>query len=283
MKLRSDSRMQAAKTVIPLLLPDTHAVYVRAGLLLWHVELITVLASYLSNASSTLLRLPQELKDRIYHFVYAGYCIHVAYHPHQKLHGNRILLSTCLRMHCDDPCCYQLKVELSVGFLRTCRQAYHEARNVFYTANIYKFDEPTLGRTFLQRISDYNLILRSVHLTIRVSKRSDERQWDNTLHELAENFNTVQNLFIDVLQGLWVEGNYDYNYTRQRYSPALGKRPFLKGLLELKKLPLKTFEIGVDIWSPRLHHLAEAGDYSWTPDQKRAWARSIKSAVLGKD
>lgn len=48
MKLRSDSRMQAAKTVIPLMLPDTHAMYVRAELLLWHVELITVLGSAIS-------------------------------------------------------------------------------------------------------------------------------------------------------------------------------------------------------------------------------------------
>ena len=38
MKLRSDSRMEAApETAIPSMLPDTHSMYVRAELLLWHV------------------------------------------------------------------------------------------------------------------------------------------------------------------------------------------------------------------------------------------------------
>ena len=39
MKLRSDSRMEAeaASTVIPFMLADTHSMYVRAELLHWHV------------------------------------------------------------------------------------------------------------------------------------------------------------------------------------------------------------------------------------------------------
>ena len=38
MKLRSDSNVDAApETAIPLMLPDTHSMYVRADLLLWHV------------------------------------------------------------------------------------------------------------------------------------------------------------------------------------------------------------------------------------------------------
>lgn len=204
----------------------------------------------------------------------------MGYHPHHNPHWDRILLSTCLRIHCNMPYYCLPDTELLVGFLRTCRQAYHEARNVFYTANIFRIGDPIRGRTFLQRISDYNLVLRSIHLTIHIFMRNDERQWNSTLHQLAENFKTVQNLYIDIEQDLWSD---EADYHTGRYSPALGKRPFLKGLLELNKLPLKTFEICVDTGSPRVYHLAQAGDYTWTWDQKRAWAQSMKSAILGKD
>ena len=237
-------------------------------------------SSYISNASSSLLRLPPELKDRIYYFVHAKWCIHVDYHRHQNLHHERIRLGTCLRAHCDNPYYYLPEVMLPVPFLRTCRQMYHEARNVFYTANVFRIGDPKLGGLFLQRISDYGLALRSVHLNICVAKRNDERQWDNTLHELAENIKTVQHLYIDVKGHLW-NGHGEPNSLRT--NPSLGKRPFLKGLLALKKLPLKTFEICVDAGHPRFHHLVLPGDYTWTPEQMQAWAQSIQSAVLGKE
>ena len=171
----------------------------------------------------------------------------------------RIRLLTCLRTHCDDPYYYVPKVELPVAFHRTCRQAYHEARNAFYTTNIFRLHDPRVGRLFLQRISDYSLTLRSVHLNICINTRGDEHQWDHTLHQLAEDFKTVQNLYIDLEE-----------------HPRNMRRTFLKGLLELKKLPLKTFEICTNVYNPH--------DYPPSLlDQERAWARSMESAVLGKE
>ena len=213
--------------------------------------------------------------------MHSGYSIHVEYHPHQNPLRKRIRLAVYERIYCENPYYPLPNVELPVAFLKTCRQAYHEARNVIYTANMFKIRDPRLGRSFLQRISDYSLTLRSVHLNIHVSKRNDEREWDNTFHELAGNFKTVQNLYIHVREDLWDDF---IHYKTLRHSPAVGKRPFLRGLLELKKLPLKTFEISVDEGFPRRNYNSwPANDYSWTPDQKRAWARSIKSAILGKD
>ena len=188
-----------------------------------------------------------------------------------------------MRKHCDNPYYYLPKAELPVTFLRTCRQVYHEARNVFYATNIFRIGDPSISRLFSQRISLYSFTLRSVHLTICVTHRHDERQWDNALHELAKNVKTVQNVYIDVREHLWDERAY-YNF---RHTPTLGKRPFLGGLLELKKLPLKTFEISVG--GDHLRRYVQGqwqsnmSVYVWTTDQKREWARSMKSAILGRD
>ena len=210
--------------------------------------------------------------------MHGGRCIHVEFRPHQK---KRLRLATCMKSHCDNPYYYLANLELPLPFLRTCRQAYHEARNVFYTANIFRIGDPRVGRLFLQRISDYSLTLRSVHLNICVTKRKDEREWDDTLQELAENFKTVQKLYIDVRETLW--NMYECYSTTRRHSPAVGKKPFIRGLLELKKLPLKTFELSVWEGSPRNQPQVPTSVYSWTPDQKRAWVRSMKSAILSKD
>ena len=156
---------------------------------------------------------------------------------------------------------------------------YHEARNAIYTANIFKIDEARLGVLFLQRISNYSLTLRSVHLNICVLWRDDERQWDITLLELATNCKTLQNLYIDVRDNF----RDDLEFKTLRYGLSVGKRSFLRGLLQLKKLPLKTLEIWVDEGHPRHHPLVKVNDYSWMLDQRLEWARSMKSAILGKD
>lgn len=89
--------------------------------------------------------------------------------------------------------------------------------------------------------------------------RGDEHQWDYTLRQLAENFKTVQNLYIDLAE-----------------HPQNMRRTFLKGLLELKKLPLKTFEICTNVYDPLYYPPS-------LQDRERAWARSMESAVLGKE
>ena len=221
------------------------------------------------------------MKDRIYYFLYGGSYIHAEYHDrYQKFRSKRIHLVACDKFHCNNVYCSLPTLKLPLAFLRTCRQVYHEARNAIYTANIFEIGKARVGGLFLQRISNYSLTLRSVHLNIRVSTRDVERQWDNTLLELATNCKTLQNLYMDIKDNL----RNDLDYKTLQYGPAVGKRAFLRGLLQLKKLPLKTLEIWVDEGHPHHHHpLVKVNDYSWMLDQRREWAQSMKSAILGKD
>ena len=164
--------------------------------------------------------------------------------------------------------------------LTTCRQVYHEARNVFFSANTFEMDRPSSVHLFLRHLhlgTHRALSVRSLHLNIAIPDRNEERKWDNILHTLVEELYNVIHVYVDVEEEIW---NNCYSPTR-RHSPALGKRPFLTGLLELKRLPLKTFELAMV--ATRRRHRHSEDKYNWTVDQKIAWARSMKMAILGTD
>ena len=164
--------------------------------------------------------------------------------------------------------------------LRTCRQMYHEARKVLYSANTVEFVNPRSVSAFLRYsniVSDRSLAVRSVHLSIHVSDRSKELEWDRAIHALAESLKNLQHLHIDVEETIW-----NYPKTR-RHTPTLRKRPFLRRLLELKQLPLKTFELIMSKSSRSPHRVVCKNQYRWTMDQQRAWAQSIQNAILSTD
>ena len=170
---------------------------------------------------------------------------------------------------------YLSAIKLPIASLTVCRQIYHEARNVFFSANTFDVVEPRPFRLFLQRIdvvSYRSFALRSLHLQICVYDRNDERVWDNTFCEMAEVLTNLQHLHIDLK-----ERSFYYDYWRSsRLTPRIRKSsPFLQGLRELRKLPLKTLEIVVG------HSVNSV--YIWPADQKQAWVQSMKSAILGTD
>lgn len=243
------------------------------------------ISSTISNTSSPLLRLPQELKDRIYQFVYGGFYVRVS-NDNSSVDPN-----TEFRMAAYEDayfeglgiCCYGKRKGngLPVASLGTCRQLYHEAKNVLYSANDFMLlsDSRLLG-LFIRRLDDgshRSLAVRSLHLGLVVSNINEERKWDNAFRTLAESLKNLRHISIYIFEVIWDASGYYYSRNR-RHSPAHGKRPFLRSLLELKELPLKTFELGV-----MESHGATAGDtkYVWTTAQKREWAQKMKGAILG--
>lgn len=259
MKLRSESRTVAAsETPIAFMLPATHAITV-------------------SNASSPLFRLPQELKDRIYHFVYGGLHIHVE--DDYNSDHSRIRLAVCkfTKQHNINDCAEEKG--LHVASLVTCRQMYHEARSVLYSANTFIISSPRLVNSFIRRLNDTSydrLAVRSIRLHIYVHVRNDEREWDNTFRFLTENLKNLRYISIDVDLCPY---EYFSPMTRQ-HSPTYAKRLFLRDLVEFKKLPLKKVELvleGSDIPVDR----AREDKYIWTNARKQEWVQSMKSKMLG--
>ena len=248
----------------------------------YNIELTTSsYSSTVSNASSPLLRLPQELKDRIYQFVYGGFYVRVAEDY------SCVGLDLAPRMAAFREICYHEVgrwtykgfEHLPVASLGTCRQLYHEAKNVLYSANRLSLSDPKLVNTFIRRLDNLNhrsLAMRSVYLVVYVHNKNREREWDNTFRVLAESFKNLRHIRIMVEQRIW-NGYQDYSHRRR--SPAQGNMPFLQGLLELKKLPLKTVDLVV---TKDMRYGSLRGDaYNWTDAQKREWERHMEGAILG--
>ena len=165
--------------------------------------------------------------------------------------------------------------QLPIASLRACRQIYHDAKQVVYSANTFEFFNPKIILLFIRclDVSYRNLALRSVVLNIYVDNYR-EREWDNVFRELADNFKNLRHLHIEIDEVIWSKP-----WTR-RHSPAYRNSPFLRGLLELKQLPLKTVEL---VMVDRGIYGDPISQYIWTIAQKQEWAQRMKSAILGSE
>ena len=166
------------------------------------------------------------------------------------------------------------KTGVSIASLGTCRQMYHDAKGVFYSANVFRIrihaKRLDLFIQHLDCVSYRVLAVRNMDLQVIVSDRKEERQWDNGFCALAKSVKNLRDISIDV--GISVYANEVYRLEcKGRMRPASCKEPFLVGLLELKKLPLKTFSLSVY----GQDHL------TWSAVQEREWAQQVKGAVLG--
>ena len=236
------------------------------------------ISSTISSTSSPLLRLPQELKDRIYQFVYGGFhirvsakyycvdpCLELRMHAYKHTHHDELGIFCCEDRH-----------SLPVASLGTCRQLYHEAKNVLYSANDFALCDPKLVGLFVRRLDDVNhcsLAVRSMQLHVFVSSKNNEREWDNTFRALAEGLKNLRQIRIIVSPRIW---NRFYHTSPLLKSPTQRKGTFLQGLLELKNLPLKTVKLVVEE-DLRVHGTENV----WTVSQRQEWAQKMEGAILG--
>ena len=158
---------------------------------------------------------------------------------------------------------------------------------MLYSANTFQILAPNRVPPFLRlfdSVSHHGLAVRNLCLVVSVTRPDDERQWDNSFHDLAEGLKTLRHLRI-YMGRIHRHGHNEYRF---RDSPAFTKRPFLGGLLELDKLPLKTVEFVIrtgQSWCMiQTWYIVRGGKtYTWDNAQKLAWAQSMKSAILGTD
>ena len=170
---------------------------------------------------------------------------------------------------------------LPVASLKTCRQMYHEIRNALSSGNHLEISHPRAACSFLRHLTHSALRLRRIELNIFIDDRKEEHSWNKAFHALSEQLKDLRHLCVKVDEQLWPV----YAAYKGRHSPAFGKTPFLAGLLQFKKVPLKTFELvvgdGREGYPFETAYLSS--NYIWTTDQRRLWAQSMKSAILGTD
>ena len=185
-----------------------------------------------------------------------------------------------LQMRPFDDIDHRRQSSVPMASLGTCRQIYHDAKDAFYSANVFQvyYDPKPVGVFIrhLECVSHRALAVRNMDLHVLISSRNQEREWDNGFCALAENLKNVRHISISI----YVDECYGFGNTRPE-SLAYRKVPFLPGLLEWKKLPLKIFTLLVDGQLGKSR--GGKNKYIWTAVQKREYVQYVKGAILGLD
>ena len=162
--------------------------------------------------------------------------------------------------------------------LTTCRQIYHDAKDAFYSSNEFEVICPQPLGMFIEHlkyVSHRALVVRMMDLRVLVCSRNQERDCENGVRALAESLKNVRHISIDISG----DERCGFACTR-RLGPFYRDKPFLLGLLELKKLQLKTFSLSV--YGQREDDVHK-DDLTGIAVQKWEWVQYMKGAILGSD
>jgi hypothetical protein len=115
-----------------------------------------------NSVVSPFLRLPGEIRNKIYGFIVGDHHLQVGYTPHQ--HGIETIKGKRYRTHVGGGFFnrlaargknhhrYQEAQSLHLGLLRVCRQVYGEAALLPYAMNIFSFENDWVMRRCLKTL-----------------------------------------------------------------------------------------------------------------------------------
>lgn len=236
----------------------------------------------LSNMdSSPLLRLPREIKDQIYDYVFTSNAVHVhdffgetsdierksngqLYHHSCRWKSQQLIeyeenaageLSTYHTHFINHgSCCYcapckRHLVPSAVRYLDlllTCRQLSHEATKTLYANTIFCFDSWAVISKFMSRTPSSSLLnIRSIRIKVQTGSTFHYVLWTRTLDELSNTMRALSHLDLEIYHDVprWQRG-------RSSPLPLNDENGLMKGLMSLSKLPLR--EVTVFISDPPL-------------------------------
>ncbi|KAK3171946.1 hypothetical protein OEA41_004030 [Lepraria neglecta] len=269
------------------------------------------------NASTPLLSLPPELKNKIYELVFGGRVVHISQDQHhdilrwdnricypkmteekaQEIFNNQKPNRWCGRdwpkRH--ETChCRPFKIaprSVRTTLLRTCRQLYNEAKYIPYSTNTFGFRSPEVLHNFISLTllhgTDHALAIRSIMIEPQRVRHQRDCEWEEPLALTRRHFTNIEKLHVN------------FEQDRAKFEDIILEKPWLGGniaahsqykkmkaaVLQLDKLPIKHVTVIVDDWRAyeRLemdaHFMLEKG-WRWTLAEKQEWARDVKEKLL---
>lgn len=261
--------------------------------------------------------MPQEVKELIYESVLGGQLIHICVDPKKPKYSFTHYLcqaeysekeaertfaastepwfSTDIESRhvtCDPPSfrdrCFRCDkkneiatesyAQLSLAFLRCCRQMYQEARSVVFSKSTFSFtdsNDPVLF--FSGSRSHIRFAICSLHLDLIVRYISDEQRWNRALVNISKDFKSLQHVYMNIDQH-----PKEVEYLTQWKFKQPAECSFLRRLRTLRHLKLKTVTIIIsDCHCDRMSTEGEAGiSHRWTMMQKQEWAEYIRRVIL---
>ena len=263
------------------------------------------------NTESPLLKLPQELKNRIFAYVCGGRMVHIS---GEFVNGSDNLLCSSIchlqeskptsyerfsAAKADDPTCnYQdckfdhtacvlakretrLPEILGKNLLLSCSQVYDEARLVPFSSNVFYFAKPLGLVNFCRKVSSKKrCAVRNIHLDMEVGEEVWERSWNSAVPvSLEPGLKRLQHLSICIHRLLFYKERNRLAYQGPHHDYGL------PNLVSLQIPSLKTVEVLATNELPQRRRRNQRGkeglDY-WSLEQRQEWARNIERKLLGK-
>ena len=178
------------------------------------------------------------------------------------------------------------KERFSLAILHTCRQIYHEVKDVLYFSNMFSFRIPSALPTFMGSLlkSSANpcFAIRSLRLDIQLCVEDDFDEWNKTIQNIPIRLPNVQRLYINLDMDITDPDDFGTSYDA---SVPL-KSCLLWGLYQLRVLPLKEVVVIVadedwargqrgEEWFGSLENELRS-----TMGQKQAYATEIREELL---
>lgn len=297
-----------------------HKVYVMSDL-----KLTFSITSTAKNANSILLRLPQELKTHIYELALGDQLIHMVWNEPDKISHHlcqakisekgayeifatssepwfaeqiRNRHNACCDVKALNRKCFgcpeqsnittEPQVTLSLALLRCCRQVYQETLVIIFSTNTWSFTQSWELGSFLyvclntRSLIETSFAIRRLHLDLIIRIDGDQKYWNQVFREIVEHLKFLQHFYVDI------EHRPMENATLKLLEfKEPGRNPFLKDLLKLKMLPLKT--VTVTVCDHHILHSMFASttervkDVRWTMAQKQEWAGYVRRVLLRQE
>ena len=259
------------------------------------------------TATTTLLSLPQEIKDQIYELFLSHHAIHV---HHQK---KPFPLWHCLCMsltgeedaqeHYEAPTPWTNKgsrdsnlicsailassaFKLNLGLIRTCRLIYHDAKLVPYRHNTFFFTTCEALTLFLER-TPAAVEIRSLRLEILIESREHLDLWDICLAKVATTMSSLRDVHINIEQMLGVNWYTRHVRLRPRFDvmDEVNNGQFKATLLRLAALELRdakvAFKLSCQSYWPPDHSDIDEEDYTSSRMlYAEAWAKEVEEGLL---
>lgn len=236
--------------------------------------LLTLTSSIKRNAeTSPLLKLPLEIKHKSFFDALGGRKIGVKFldYDSSPLSGRALAHHGDVSPH-------------SLSLLATCRQLYTEVHPIFWSTNMFSFDNPDILKAWVEgRTAFEKRAIRRIELVMVI--KGDESRWSKILSaRLVKHLTGLRDL------RLTLSANYTYGLTIQQYTKFFKSIDYmfiaddsLDGLAKLATLPLKTVEVCMVLTTHSRRPDRHWREHAWKGDHLQKYADMVKRMMLDPD
>ena len=207
---------------------------------------------------------------------------------HELCYDVQTIFRDCYRCGSRSDLVYEPHFVLDLALPTCCRQIYHEAHSLTYSANIWSFTIPLNYKalrvgTSSALVGALSFSLHRLHLDIMVDGWWVENSWNYSFRYISRAFRCLRHFYVDIDQR-----PHDTSTLMSWYFQKPADCTFLKGLLVLRNLKLRS--VTVTVADNHILHCIKGNvrnedprQYRWSLVQKQEWAAYVTRLLLRQE